>query len=90
MDKIQDIINKLSWTEAKTMKNIPHEYTVRNKSLNTEYETLYNYIYDNHYIEIFYGKPYKYVIIGDFKYWIMTDDITQSVVINRCKIGDKK
>ena len=36
--------------------------------------------------EYFYSKQQQYLYLGDgYKYWRMTDDITQSKIINRCK-----
>ena len=85
---IQAVADRLSWTFTKTMKDIPHEYTVkdfRNERRKTDYETLFRYIMGNHYIRYFYGKPYKYCDIGGFTYWIMSDDISVSKIINRTK-----
>ena len=88
LKEIIDIISKLRWTFAKTMKNIPHWYTVKNKKSKEEsemYEKLFMFIFDNHYIRYFRGKPYKYVDIGEWSYWIMTDDISESIIINRAR-----
>ena len=83
--EIEKIIDKLSWTEAKTMKNIPHEYTVRDKSLEEEYKTLYFHIKKNYYIGFFYRKPFKYCDIGEYTYWYMSEDLNDSRIINRCR-----
>lgn len=88
MSDILSVIGKLKFTEAKSMKNIPHEYTVKREWLKTEYETLYKYISENHYIKYFWNKPYKYCDIGEYTYWIMSDDISTSKIINRVKKGE--
>ncbi len=88
MADILCIISKLRFTEAKTMKNIPHEYTVKTEHRKEEYETLYKYIFKNHYIKYFWNKPYKYCDIGEYTYWIMSDDIHTSKIINRAKKGE--
>lgn len=92
-DEIVEIINSFKWTFAKTMKSIPHWYIVKNtRSIeeSKKYERLYQYIFDNHYIKYFKGKPYKYVDIEGYSYWIMTDDISESIIINRAKIESRK
>lgn len=84
---IEELVNSFTWTFAKTMPTNPHEYIVRRQTASEEdYVRLYNYIMENHYIEWFWRKPYKMVRIGDYKYWIMTDDIRESRIINRKKI----
>lgn len=87
--EVISIINRFEWRFAKSMPQIPHWYTVKskyNKRDAEDYEKLYTYIMENHYIRYFYGKPYKYCDIGDYSYWIMTDDIRESIIINRAKI----
>lgn len=86
--EILSIIETLKWTFAKTMAYWPHYYTVRqsdNAELNEMYNYLYNYIKDNHYIQLFNGEEYKYCDIGEYSYWIMDDDINSSIIINRAK-----
>ncbi len=86
LDDIRRIIASFSWRFAKTMPKNPHWYTVKNKNdkkMSHDYETLYRYIYDNHYLHWFYGKPYKCLRVDDYIYWIMTDDISESIIINR-------
>ena len=48
-----------------------------------------NYITDNGYKEMFYNKEYTYYNIGDYKYWVMTDEKgfnDPTAIINRAKI----
>lgn len=93
MIDIQEVVSRLSWTFAKTMKNIPHEYTVKDLRCNEkrkDYETLFLYILNNHYIKYFFGKPYMYCDIGDFTYWIMSDDINVSKIINRARRSENE
>lgn len=90
--EIIKIIETLQWKFAKSMPQMPHWYTVRQKNnpeLNEMYEKLYYYIRDNHYEKKFYRKTYKYCDIGDYMYWAMTDDITESIIINRA-LKEKK
>lgn len=87
-DEIRKIIERFTWKFAKSMPKIPHEYTVKNKNSvqdSKDYERLYFFIKNNCYIKYFYGKPYKYCDIDDYTYWIMTDDVRESIIINRTK-----
>ena len=91
-DEARKIISRFKWKFAKSMPTIPHYYTVKNTKNDrdaADYEKLYNYIFENHYIRYFYGKPFKYVDIDDYTYWIMTDDIRESIIINRAKIKER-
>lgn len=85
MSDIELIIDRLKFREASTMKNIPHEYTVKTSWRSSEYEKLYWHIFNNHYVKYFYGRPYKYCDIGEYTYWIMSDDVATSKIINRAK-----
>lgn len=83
---ITEVISNLSWRFAKSMPTMPHWYTVRDTDdeyLNALYETLYYYIRDNHYIKVFKGRKYKYCDIGEYSYWIMSDYLQTSKIINR-------
>ncbi len=83
---ILDIISRRKWIFAKTMPQNPHFYTVKNlkdKNDCKDYEYLYKYIFNNHYIERYNGWDYKYCVIGNYIYWIMTDFIEESIIINR-------
>ena len=89
--EILKIIESFDWKFAKTMPKNPHFYTVKQKQdrkKSEDYEKLYNYIRENHYIEYFKGYPYKCCHIGEWTYWAMTDDINESVVINRKRRGE--
>ena len=92
MIDVERVTERLEWTFASTMKNIPHEYTVKrlyDKAKKNDYEALFFYILENHYIKYFYGKPYMYCDIGGYTYWIMSDDINVSKIINRVRTERK-
>lgn len=80
------VIESLAWKFAKTMPTMPHWYTVRvtdDDHLNGLYEQLYHYIKGNHYVKVFKGRKYKYCDIGEYSYWIMSDYLYNSKIINR-------
>jgi hypothetical protein len=79
-----DGIPTLRFRFAKTMQDTPHEYTVRTKENEAEYIKLFDRIGEDGW-EKFKGRRYKYLYLGPFKYWRMTNDVRQSHVINRAK-----
>jgi len=84
-DEIQEIIDSFDWTFAKTMPDKPHWYIVKKNVDRKAYEKLFRFIYDHHTIEWFEGFSYKTVRLGEYKYWIMDDDIDASYIINRAR-----
>ena len=78
-----------TFTFAKSMANIPHSWICRKYYSDAVFVKVMNYINENGYIEKFYSKEYIYYNIGDYKYWVMTDDKgfdDPTAIINRAKI----
>ena len=78
-----------TFTFAKSMANIPHSWICRKYYSDAVFVKVMNYINENGYIEKFYSKEYTYYNIGDYKYWVMTDDKgfdDPTAIINRAKI----
>jgi hypothetical protein len=83
---VEDFVDKLSWTFAKTMSEIPHYYVVRdNLSIGEKktFDAFGKYVERKGYSELFYSKSYNYLNIGDYKYWIMEN------ILNRTKLNKK-
>jgi hypothetical protein len=79
-------IAALSFREAKTMPEIPHEYVVRNPENEEAYVSLFNLILEHGVHEMWRGRKYQYWYPGDgWKYWRMDDDIRYSRVLNRAR-----
>jgi integrase len=90
MDNVIDDINEfpnLKFRFAKTMPQNPHFYVVRSAENNTEYEQLFTRIDREGVWEEFQGKQYKYLSLGSWRYWAMTEDIAKSMVINRARVS---
>jgi integrase len=89
MDNVMDSVNEfptLKFKFAKTMPHIPHFYVVRTPENNDEYEALFHRITQEGVWEEWKdGRQYKYLSLGGWRYWSMTEDITQSKVINRAR-----
>jgi hypothetical protein len=79
-------IAALSFREAKTMPEAPHEYVVRTPKNEAAYVALFNLIVEHGVPETWGRRKYQYWCPGDgWKYWRMTNDIRQSRVLNRAR-----
>jgi hypothetical protein len=76
-----------TWTYAKTMPQNPHEYIVRGKTADDEtYYAMFRTIEDRGEWRSWNNEQYQYFHPGDgHYYWKMTNDIVESVIINRAK-----
>lgn len=83
MAEVEDFIADAKWQFAKTMPQIPHEYTVRDWNDSGKFEAFLHYIL--HYGELRKVKNWKriYLDVGDYYYWWMGAPISKAVVINR-------
>ena len=71
---------------AKTMPGIPHWYVVRSPENETDYVRLFHRIGEAGVWEEWKdGRRYQYYYRDGFKYWRMSDELTESQVINRAK-----
>lgn len=84
----------MNWTNltfvfAKTMADTPHWYVKRNQGNEADYVELFHTIAREGRLEKWRGRSYRYWHRGDgFKYWAMTTDVRQSIIINRAKVDD--
>jgi hypothetical protein len=86
-EPVLDPIAALSFREAKTMPECPHEYVVRTPENEAAYVALFNLIVEQGVAEKWRGRRYQYFYPGDdWKYWRMTADIRYSRVLNRCRV----
>jgi len=86
LDDLRRAVNNLDWTYAKTMPKHPHWYIVRNAKIEDIYVALFNATVEHGKYEYFYNRPVQYLYLGDgYKYWRMTDHISESKIINRAK-----
>jgi len=81
------IATSFKWTYAKTMPECPHEYIVCRKTADDKtYYAMFRAIEERGEWREWEGTPYQYLHPGDgFHYWKMTDDISESVIINRAR-----
>jgi hypothetical protein len=78
---------KFMWTFAKTMPQCPHEYIVRGKTADEDtYLAMFRTIEARGEWGTWNNTPRQYLHPGDgYYYWKMTNDIRESIVINRAK-----
>ena len=86
-DEFITAVQVLAWTYAKTMPQCPHEYIVRGKTVDEDiYIMMFNTITMHGESGEWSGITYRYLHPGDgYYYWKMTDDLRESVIINRAK-----
>lgn len=84
LKEIKELISSLTWTFAKTMPDIPHEYIVIGDypKKSDEIKVFIKGIESYGYAKTFYGKEYKYLEIDGYKYWVIEN------IINRAKIKE--
>jgi len=82
-DILLSIIEQQPWKFAKTYaQTAPHEYIVDQWNIEL-FEEICHLIDTEGYEELFYGKPFRYYNIGEFKYW------HYETILNRCKIENR-
>lgn len=78
------LLNKQNWIFAKTMKNNPHYYIVKNDSNIDIFNMMNEYIENNFILQKFYKKEYKIVIIENTQYWLMNSfDWREKAILNK-------
>ena len=80
----ENFADRLTWTFAKTMPEIPHYYIVRDNLAKEDHKTFDEFklfIKKNGYTEDFHGKKYQYININKYKYWVIEN------ILNREKIN---
>ncbi|MCP4612923.1 MAG: hypothetical protein GY845_29880 [Planctomycetes bacterium] len=88
-ENIERFIDSANWVFAKTYaKTAPHEYAVREKNPDLEYEFIYfvKFIREYGYEEKFWSKTHTYYDVGEWKYWTMGNPVDETTIINRALI----
>lgn len=82
---ILEFIDNNKW---KTSRDKSHQYTLSyQKSPNRKtFEYFVLHIRDKGYKAEFCRHFYKYLNIGEYKYWTMGNPLEETILINRCKI----
>jgi hypothetical protein len=86
--ELRDLINRETWTFAKTMPDWPHEYLVREGVDEDLFVAMVEHIRAHGYEGRFYGKAITYFAEDDMIYWTMGAPVEKTIIINRCKEED--
>ena len=90
-ERFSELIKKVSWRFARTYITAPHEYTIFPRELLDDFYDFYKYIDANGYVVRLFGRDWKYINIGDYKYWSMMkpeNKKEEMTLINRTLIDD--
>lgn len=86
-EELQSFVDSNEWRFAKTMPHMPHWYCLRRKCPDeAEFERFINHIYLVGYDESFKGRKYRYINIGNHKYWTMNEPAHITILINRTNL----
>lgn len=87
-EHLNQFIESIEWTFAKTMPKWPHEYIVRKNTNEKLFIDLVQYIRSNGYEGYFYKRKLIYYEHKGMVYWTMGAPLDETVIINRCKPED--
>jgi hypothetical protein len=85
---LQEFIDSMQWTFAKTMPEWPHEYIVRGRVDEDLFVRLIRHIRANGYESKFYQQRITYYDDRGMIYWTMGAPIEETTIINRCRKED--
>jgi hypothetical protein len=76
-----------SYRFAKTMVYLPHYYTLKKTwEVKEDFEKCVAFLFKYGVDEVFAGKAFKNLLVGEFKYWLETNaqmGIEEAILINR-------
>lgn len=84
-------IGNIKWQYAKTYPNAPHEYSVLDWNIDNKQKFIdfAKFIAEQGQDEYYYGKKYKILILGKYKYWTMDYPLENTNLINRAHFDNK-
>lgn len=87
MEDAENYVAQNHWKFAKTLAHIPHEYTLKERSLDpAAFERFVLFIRANGYPKRFGKKTFIYLNIGEHQYWTMGNPLHITKLINRASI----
>jgi len=85
---LQEFIDSIQWTFAKTMPEWPHEYIVRDQVDENLFMMLVQHIRWQGYESKFYQRFFTYYDYRGMVYWTMGEPLGETTIINRCRKED--
>lgn len=84
---LSTVFERMEWRFAKSMPHIPHFYTHKDQ----DWESPGDYVRAGTLI-LLHGTPEslwnfpvrRYLYVGAWRYWLMTTDVSESYIMNRC------
>ena len=83
--QVQGFLRKKRWRFAVTMLRMPHEYTVRQEH-DPSFTAVVSFIQARGSVQRFRGRPYRYLMVGGYKYWTMGNPPDDTRIINRVQL----
>ncbi len=85
---LRTFVEAQHWTFAKTMRDWPHEYIVRDRVDEGLFERLVVHIRENGVEGRYYKKAITYYEEAGLVYWTMGEPLDETTVVNRCRSED--
>lgn len=86
-DEFRAFTRTSRWTFAKTMPDIPHEYTLRRHSADdTQFASAVQFIRDEGYRGLWRDRVGTYWDDGVHQYWTMGAPVEETILINRGRL----
>ena len=85
---LQEFIDSVQWTFAKTNPEWPYEYIVRDQVDENLFMMLVLHIRWQGYESKFYEQIFTYYDYGGMVYWTMGEHLGATTIINRCSKED--
>lgn len=87
MDELRAFVQASSWKFAKSMPQMPHEYTLRREAKDEDlFERVVLYIRQVGYPKKWGNTTYIYLNIDGWQYWTMGAPLEATILINRAKL----
>ena len=87
LEKVKALLQSATWTFAKSMPKTPHHYTLIKHWENKEdFAFVLNYVKTHTVQQFFFGRPFHYCIIDNYKYFPMELPGKPVILINRAAV----
>ena len=84
----ESFASRQPWRFASSMPQNPHDYTLRRQAAPEDFERAVRYVREHGRMEQFWGKPYKVLYSGEYKYWTMGAPMADTILINRKRLPE--
>lgn len=85
-EQVIQFLHGAQWKYAKTMPQMPHDYTLRKTWNEKTFIEVVIFIRGNGYKKHFKGRAYLYLDDDQYCYWTMGNSLDRTILINRAKL----